>query len=184
MGLDIYKVKPTLEKTPFGVQNDGLYPNKYVNQLFEDFKQFIVKEEKEYILWADTFAKRSPDLILEEYEHAFISDEDEYVFEKKDNKDETISFKEEELVLEKRQVDVIYFQNLAYQRKCMTREFFDKFVASCWYTENESTLSEYESNDLVLSNEKFKELQSYATEGAAIKDWSFIEGEEIIYLSY
>lgn len=183
MGLDIYKMKPVKHKTDFSLSNDEELTNRYYKQLFEDFKSFIVKEQQQFILWTPTFENKNPNLSFEDYELKMISDE-EYTFVHKDEGNDEIIIKESELVTEMREVEVIYFEEEAYQRNSMGQDFYDKFIQPCWYISNGSSVSEEESNDIILSAEKFEEFQSYAKAGAAVRNWDFVEGQHIIYLSY
>jgi len=183
MGLDIYKMKPVKHKTDFSLSNDEDLINRYRKQVFEDFKSFIVKEQQEFILWIPTFANKNPNLSFEDYELNMISGQ-EYTFIHKDKSKDELIIKESELVTEMRDVEVIYFEEEAYQRNSMGQDFYDKFIQPCWYISNGSGVSEEESNDIILSAEKFKEFQSYAQARANVKEWDFVEGQHIIYLSY
>lgn len=183
MGLDIYKMKPVKHKTDFSLSNDEDMINRYRKQVFEVFKSFIVKEQQEFILWDKTFANKKPDLSFDDYELNMISGQ-EYTFIHKDKSKDELIIEESELVTEMREVEVIYFEDEDYQRNNMGRDFYDKFIQPCWYVSNDSGLSEEESNDIILSAEKFKEFQSYAESAAKVKGWDFVEGQHIIYLSY
>lgn len=184
MGLDIYKIRPTQEKTSFSFEQDGENENKYKNQLFLNFKDFIKKENREFILWIPTFSKKYPELNLEDYELACISDNLYEFCQKEQPQSVKISFSDKDLILEDREIDVIYFEEIEYQRKLMTSDFYNKFITPCWYIDNSSNINEYESNDFVLTADKFKEAQSYAEINSPIKSWNFVEGQDIIYFSY
>lgn len=197
MGLDIYKLNPSHEKTDFYfIKDESAEENKYRSQLFLVFKDYLKKEKKDFISWKETFEKKYPDLNMDDYELSCISEY--YIFREKnstdnplsfDNENELISknkvfFKDDELVLEEVEVDILYVKEVAYQRKSMLDGFYNNFIQSCWYVRNNSGISEYESNDFVLSADKFKEAQSYAGESSPIKSWDFVEGKDFIYFSY
>lgn len=95
-----------------------------------------------------------------------------------------VFFKDSGLVLEEMEVDVLYVKEVGYQRKSMNNDFYNNFIRSCWYINNSSDINEYESNDFVLSVDKFKEAQGYAGESSPIKSWDFVEGKDFIYFSY
>ncbi|EPP7233810.1 hypothetical protein ACTOJ1_000717 [Shigella flexneri] len=197
MGLDIYKLNPSHEKTDFYfIKDESAEENKYRSQLFLVFKDYLKKEKKDFISWKETFEKKYPDLNMDDYELSCISEY--YIFREKnstdnplsfDNENELISknkvfFKDDELVLEEVEVDILYVKEVAYQRKSMLDGFYNNFIQSCWYVRNNSGISEYESNDFVLSEDKFKEAQSYGSEHSPIKSWEFVEGKDFIYFSY
>ena len=197
MGLDIYKLNPSHEKTDFYfIKDESAEENKYRSQLFLVFKDYLKKEKKDFISWNETFEKKYPDLNMDDYELSCISEY--YIFREKnstdnplsfDNENELISknkvfFKDDELVLEEVEVDILYVKEVAYQRKSMLDGFYNNFIQSCWYVRNNSGISEYESNDFVLSEDKFKEAQSYGSEHSPIKSWEFVEGKDFIYFSY
>lgn len=197
MGLDIYKLNPSHEKTDFYfIKDESAEENKYRSQLFLVFKDYLKKEKKDFISWKETFEKKYPDLNMDNYELSCISEY--YIFREKnstdnplsfDNENELISknkvfFKDDELVLEEVEVDILYVKEVAYQRKSMLDGFYNNFIQSCWYVRNNSGISEYESNDFVLSEDKFKEAQSYGSEHSPIKSWEFVEGKDFIYFSY
>lgn len=197
MGLDIYKLNPTHETTDFYFMKDeDSDDNKYRKQLFVIFKDYVKKVKKDFINWKETFEKKYPDLNMDDYELACISEY--YIFRKNDSNDNPLSFddedklemknkvffKDNELVLEEIEVDIIYTKEVGYQRKSMNNDFYNNFIRSCWYINNSSDVSEYESNDFVLSADKFKEAQSYAGESSPIKSWDFVEGKDFIYFSY
>ena len=197
MGLDIYKLNPSHEKTDFYfIKDESAEENKYRSQLFLVFKDYLKKEKKDFISWKETFDKKYPDLNMDDYELSCISEY--YIFREKnstdnplsfDNENELISknkvfFKDDELVLEEVEVDILYVKEVAYQRKSMLDGFYNNFIQSCWYVRNNSGISEYESNDFVLSEDKFKEAQSYGSEHSPIKSWEFVEGKDFIYFSY
>lgn len=197
MGLDIYKLNPSHEKTDFYfIKDESAEENKYRSQLFLVFKDYLKKEKKDFISWKETFEKKYPDLNMDDYELSCISEY--YIFREKnstdnplsfDNENELISknkvfFKDDELVLEEVEVDILYVKEEAYQRKSMLDGFYNNFIQSCWYVRNNSGISEYESNDFVLSEDKFKEAQSYGSEHSPIKSWEFVEGKDFIYFSY
>lgn len=197
MGLDIYKLNPSHEKTDFYfIKDESAEENKYRSQLFLVFKDYLKKEKKDLISWKETFEKKYPDLNMDDYELSCISEY--YIFREKnstdnplsfDNENELISknkvfFKDDELVLEEVEVDILYVKEVAYQRKSMLDGFYNNFIQSCWYVRNNSGISEYESNDFVLSEDKFKEAQSYGSEHSPIKSWEFVEGKDFIYFSY
>lgn len=197
MGLDIYKLNPSHEKTDFYfIKDESAEENKYRGQLFLVFKDYLKKEKKDFISWKETFEKKYPDLNMDDYELSCISEY--YIFREKnstdnplsfDNENELISknkvfFKDDELVLEEVEVDILYVKEVAYQRKSMLDGFYNNFIQSCWYVRNNSGISEYESNDFVLSEDKFKEAQSYGSEHSPIKSWEFVEGKDFIYFSY
>lgn len=197
MGLDIYKLNPNHEKTDFYfIKDESAEENKYRSQLFLVFKDYLKKEKKDFISWKETFEKKYPDLNMDDYELSCISEY--YIFREKnstdnplsfDNENELISknkvfFKDDELVLEEVEVDILYVKEVAYQRKSMLDGFYNNFIQSCWYVRNNSGISEYESNDFVLSEDKFKEAQSYGSEHSPIKSWEFVEGKDFIYFSY
>ena len=197
MGLDIYKLNPSHEKTDFYfIKDESAEENKYRSQLFLVFKDYLKKEKKDFISWKETFEKKYPDLNMDDYELSCISEY--YIFREKnstdnplsfDNENELISknkvfFKDDELVLEEVEVDILYVKEVAYQRKSMLDGFYNNFIQSCLYVRNNSGISEYESNDFVLSEDKFKEAQSYGSEHSPIKSWEFVEGKDFIYFSY
>lgn len=197
MGLDIYKLNPSHEKTDFYfIKDESAEENKYRSQLFLVFKDYLKKEKKDFISWKETFEKKYPDLNMDDYELSCISEY--YIFREKnstdnplsfDNENELISknkvfFKDDELVLEEVEVDILYVKEVTYQRKSMLDGFYNNFIQSCWYVRNNSGISEYESNDFVLSEDKFKEAQSYGSEHSPIKSWEFVEGKDFIYFSY
>lgn len=197
MGLDIYKLNPSHEKTDFYfIKDESAEENKYRSQLFLVFKDYLKKEKKDFISWKETFEKKYPDLNMGDYELSCISEY--YIFREKnstdnplsfDNENELISknkvfFKDDEIVLEEVEVDILYVKEVAYQRKSMLDGFYNNFIQSCWYVRNNSGISEYESNDFVLSEDKFKEAQSYGSEHSPIKSWEFVEGKDFIYFSY
>lgn len=197
MGLVIYKLNPSHEKTDFYfIKDESAEENKYRSQLFLVFKDYLKKEKKDFISWKETFEKKYPDLNMDDYELSCISEY--YIFREKnstdnplsfDNENELISknkvfFKDDELVLEEVEVDILYVKEVAYQRKSMLDGFYNNFIQSCWYVRNNSGISEYESNDFVLSEDKFKEAQSYGSEHSPIKSWEFVEGKDFIYFSY
>lgn len=197
MGLDIYKLNPSHEKTDFYfIKDESAEENKYRSQLFLVFKDYLKKEKKDFISWKETFEKKYPDLNMDDYELSCISEY--YIFREKnstdnplsfDNENELISknkvfFKDDELLLEEVEVDILYVKEVAYQRKSMLDGFYNNFIQSCWYVRNNSGISEYESNDFVLSEDKFKEAQSYGSEHSPIKSWEFVEGKDFIYFSY
>lgn len=197
MGLDIYKLNPSHEKTDFYfIKDESAEENKYRSQLFLVFKDYLKKEKKDFISWKETFEKKYPDLNMDDYELSCISEY--YIFREKnstdnplsfDNENELISknkvfFKDDEIVLEEVEVDILYVKEVAYQRKSMLDGFYNNFIQSCWYVRNNSGISEYESNDFVLSEDKFKEAQSYGSEHSPIKSWEFVEGKDFIYFSY
>lgn len=197
MGLDIYKLNPSHEKTDFYfIKDESAEENKYRSQLFLVFKDYLKKEKKDFISWKETFEKKYPDLNMDDYELSCISEY--YIFREKnstdnplsfDNENELISknkvfFKDDELVLEEVEVDILYVKEVAYQRKSMLDGFYNNFIQSCWYVRNNSGISEYESNDFVLSEDKFKEAKSYGSEHSPIKSWEFVEGKDFIYFSY
>lgn len=197
MGLDIYKLNPSHEKTDFYfIKDESAEENKYRSQLFLVFKDYLKKEKKDFISWKETFEKKYPDLNMDDYELSCISEY--YIFREKNSTDNTLSFdnenelisknkvffKDDELVLEEVEVDILYVKEVAYQRKSMLDGFYNNFIQSCWYVRNNSGISEYESNDFVLSEDKFKEAQSYGSEHSPIKSWEFVEGKDFIYFSY
>lgn len=197
MGLDIYKLNPSHEKTDFYfIKDESAEENKYRSQLFLVFKDYLKKEKKDFISWKETFEKKYPDLNMDDYELSCISEY--YIFREKNSTDNPLSFdnenelilknkvffKDDELVLEEVEVDILYVKEVAYQRKSMLDGFYNNFIQSCWYVRNNSGISEYESNDFVLSEDKFKEAQSYGSEHSPIKSWEFVEGKDFIYFSY
>lgn len=197
MGLDIYKLNPTHEITDFYfMKEEDSDDNKYRKQLFVIFKDYVKKVKKDFIAWKETFEKKYPDLNMDDYELACISEY--YIFRKKDSTDNPLSFddedeleikhkvffKDNELVLEELEVEVLYTKEVGYQRKSMNNDFYNNFIRSCWYVNNSSDVGEYESNDFVLSSDKFKEAQSYGSESSPIKSWDFVEGKDFIYFSY
>lgn len=197
MGLDIYKLNPSHEKTDFYfIKDESAEENKYRSQLFLVFKDYLKKEKKDFISWKETFEKKYPDLNMDDYELSCISEY--YIFREKNSTDNPLSFdnenelmsknkvffKGDELVLEEVEVDILYVKEVAYQRKSMLDGFYNNFIQSCWYVRNNSGISEYESNDFVLSEDKFKEAQSYGSEHSPIKSWEFVEGKDFIYFSY
>lgn len=183
MGLDIYKMKPVKHKTDFSLSNDEDLVNRYHKQVFEDFKSFILKEDQEFILWIPTFANKNPNLSFDDYELSIISGKEYTFFHKEDGHDGLV-FKQDDLVTETRQIDVIYFEEKDYQRNGMGNGFYNDFIMPCWYITNDSSLTEEESNDIILSAEKFKKFKSFALKGSRVKEWEFVEGQHIIYLSY
>lgn len=198
MGLDIYKLKPIHEKSDFYFIKDYNETNKYRAQLFTIFKDFVKKEKRDFINWEETFKSKYPDLNINDYELACIGEY--YIFRKKGSMDTSyywgdeeekqlestgkVYFKDEELKLKQVEVEVLYAEESAYQRKSMTDEFYDNFIRSCWYVHNSSEINEEESNDIVLTADKFKKAQSYAQPNSPIKSWDFIEGKDFIYFSY
>jgi len=198
MGLDIYKLKPTNEASDFYFIKDDNETNKYRAQLFVLFKDYVKKEKRNFINWEETFKSKYPDLNMNDYDLASIGEY--YIFIKKGETDTKfywgeeeeeqmastgkVYFKDDELKLQEVDVEVLYAEETAYQRKSMTDEFYDNFIRSCWYVKNSSELNENESNDMVLTKDKFKEAQSYAQPNSPIKSWDFIEGKDFIYFSY
>ena len=59
MGLDIYKLNPSHEKTDFYfIKDESAEENKYRSQLFLVFKDYLKKEKKDFISWKETFEKK------------------------------------------------------------------------------------------------------------------------------
>lgn len=82
MGLDIYKLNPSHEKTDFYfIKDESAEENKYRSQLFLVFKDYLKKEKKDFISWKETFEKKYPDLNMDDYELSCISEY--YIFREK-----------------------------------------------------------------------------------------------------
>jgi len=106
-------------------------------------------------------------------------------FSSPDESGEYITVTEDDLYTYKKIVKVLKGKEVKYQRKCMSDGFYTKFVSGCWYIDNNTELSEDDSNDIVSSYDKFEEAKQYLSDKeCSMNSWEFIEGKHFIVFSY
>lgn len=180
MGLDIYKYKATKDTSNDSEKYilDPTETNKSMINLFNKFSDYVIEEDIDFYDWMQSFIKKG----LNEEDYDFHgTDFETYEFKHKQN-GAIIEIPYNEIVLQKIKTKVIYCQEVAYQRKGVTLDFYDKFYGNCWYITNKSEVSEDDQQLFVFNNEVLNEAKKYAEPDAPIQRWCLAD-DEFVYFS-
>lgn len=179
MGLDIYlyEINSRGSKT-FTLSNRAV--NRSELLLFEKFNELTTSIDVEYYSFIECFKNKQ--LELKDYTWV-MQDEKGYHFECNDTKNiivfdyntlENFTYIEKEKCL--------YAEEISYQRKGVTKDFYNKFYGNCWYVSNDSNIEEGQEHIFICDNETLKIVQQYCKDDYPFKDWC-LKDNQFIYFS-
>lgn len=181
MGLDIYKyrvVKGCSDDVGFTLNNNE--ENKSVLALFEKFEEFSFIINVEYYSFSSAFNDIGLDIC--DYEWT-MQDGKGYYFEHNVTREKVLL---DYYTLEKytytEKEKALTVEEVAYQRKGVTDEFFDKFYGNCWYVSNNSFIEDGQKNIFIIDNEMLKKAQQYCEDDYPFKSW-VLGDDEFVYFS-
>ena len=178
-GLDIflYEVNSRCSVT-FTLSNNAI--NRSELGLFEKFNADTTNIDVEYYSFTECF--KTKQLEAEDYKWV-MQDEKGYHFECNDTKDiiifdydtlENFTYIEKEKCL--------YAKEIAYQRKGVTTDFYDKFYGNCRCVSNNSNIKIDLTNIFIHNNEVLKIAQQYCEDGYPFKNW-YLKDNQFIHFS-
>ena len=173
MGLDITLYKVVQKNDTYPITLHEWETNKSKLALFEKYKEWVEDSKDLVIDVEETFNKYG--LKLEDFEWRKTS-HDSVEWENINTKDRFVC-DWSDMVTKEVVVKKLYCEEIAYQRKDMSKDFYTKFLAGCWYVSEDTELNEDDSKDYVLDQDTLNEAKQFAHDYAPIKDWVLGENE-------
>lgn len=179
MGLDIYLYEINSRgSSTFTLHNAD--DNRSRLGLFEKFNEFTTVIDTEYYNFIEVF--NSKNLNAKEYRWV-RQDENGYHFEHNDAKNIIIfDYDTLDRFIHVEKEKCIYAEEVAYQRKGVTTDFYDKFYGNCWYVFNKSNVEVGQENIFIYNNEILKIAQQYCEDGYPFKSWK-LKSNQFVYFN-
>lgn len=193
MGLDIYHYKvlkeATAESTRIGFAKEETNKARILAE--EMFKDNIEIVDNEY-MDVDTYLKENGydkgwQMVGQSYNgphNSFLSmlkQEEDGSYDYSNGERKEINMDKLATIIQKdKELNV---QEIGYQRKGMNSDFYTKFVSGCWYINTDTELAPEDSIEIISTQEQFDKMKTFS-DGGPVNYWEFIEGEDLIYLSY
>lgn len=173
MGLDITLYKVVQKNDTYPITLHEWETNKSKLALFEKYKEFVENSKELVVDVEETFRKAG--LLADDFKWR-MSSPHHTEWENTVTK-ERFSRNWGDMVTKEVDVKRLYCEEIAYQRKGMSKDFYTKFLAGCWYVSEDTELNEDDSKDYVLDNDTLNDVKQFAQDCAQIKDWVLGENE-------
>lgn len=184
MGLDITKCKIV---SALDLKSSSNYDmlvldssNRYLIELFDKYKEFVVNEEFEYVDWDKTLEKRVKN--PEDYFLRLRSGGFARWAEKKDGLNE-IEILSKDWHIFKKEVKVLYYTWIYdVNHRSIRANFYKDFYGKCWYEDTRSKIEKGQERYLISSQESFEEMKRYFIKKSDIHSLK-LEENEFIFIS-